>query len=119
MPSKTAIQPHSLFKATVKTDLFGGQGKVQVWDLLSQRDAGPFKASLWCELEAGGRVGSHIQEHYDELILCLSGAGMAKVGDECFALAPGIQVFLKQGDKLEISAESAQALIYLIIKVKS
>lgn len=119
MYSKTDIKPHPLFKSVSKNDLFGGQGIVQVWDLQAQREAGPFKASLWCRLEANGIVGPHIQENYDELILCISGSGNATINHECFALAPGIQVFLKRGKVLEIKAESTQPLIYLIIKVEA
>lgn len=119
MLTETKLQPHPLFKAKLNNELFGGKGEVKVWNLLAQRQLGGFKACLWCELEAGGVVGKHYQELYDELIICVSGEGTATINDECFALESGIPVFIKKGQTLDLKAGSNQELIYLIIKVES
>ncbi len=116
MNSNEGLKPSARFKPITKTDLFSGKGSIKIWDLKAQREAGPFKASLWCELEAGGQIGRHHQEHCDEIVLCLSGFGTATIGHECFGLEPGVQVFLKQGQLLSIKAGTQQSLIYLIIK---
>ena len=118
MSTETKLQPHPLFKAKLNKELFGGKGEVKVWNLFARRQLGGFKACLWCELKAGGAVGKHYQESYDELIICISGAGTATVNGECFAFESGIPVFLKRGQTLELKAGSKQALIYLIIKVE-
>ena len=118
MSTETKLQPHPLFKVKLKEELFGGKGEVKVWNLLAQRLMGGFKACLWCELEAGGAVGKHYQESYDELIICISGAGTATINGECFAFESGIPVFLKMGQTLELRAGSKQALVYLIVKIE-
>ncbi len=100
-----------------RRDLFRGQGEVKVWDLIGQREAGAFKAALWCELEAGGRVGGHVQEVCPELVVCLGGRGEAWVGEVCHSLAPGGCVYLPLGATLRLCASGEGPLFYLILKV--
>lgn len=99
-----------------RRDLFGGHGRVDVWNLL-RRQAPPFTAVLACELEAGGRVGRHVQEHYPEIVVGIEGLGEAIVGKQQHALRPGDVVYLALGETLELINHSDEApLQYLIIK---
>jgi quercetin dioxygenase-like cupin family protein len=101
---------------SVRNDLFGGHGEVRVWSLLAGR-APPFTAALSCELEAGGHVGRHVQEHYPEIVIGLEGRGEARVGGQPRPLEPGELVYLPLGEVLEIINLDAEApLRYLIIK---
>ena len=63
----------------VRESLFGGCGRVLVWNLLGRRAAPPFTAVLSCVLEEKGRVGRHVQDEYDEIIVGLTGYGEARV----------------------------------------
>ena len=101
----------------VKRDLFHGQGAVLLWDILGGQPAEPFKAALWCELEAGGQVGAHRQQAHPELVICLSGAGWATVNTQRHKLSPGRCVFLPLGALLSLSADAEAPMSYLIIKV--
>ena len=111
------LRPASHFPAPhLRADLFGGQGIVQLWSLIHPERAEPFKAALWCELEPGGSVGAHRQEHYPELILCLSGEGSARIGPRWFSFLPGVCLHLPLGEILALRAGNAAPLVYLIIK---
>jgi quercetin dioxygenase-like cupin family protein len=104
----------------VRSDLFGGHGEVRVWNLLLGEGAPPFTAVLACELEAGGRVGRHVQGHYPELIIGLEGRGEARVAGEPRPLEPGDVVYLPLGDTLELANHSSEEpLRYLIIKARA
>lgn len=98
-------------------DLFGGNGRVLVWDLLRDKAALPFRAVLSCELEANGRVGGHVQETYDEIVVGLTGYGEARVDGKAQAFGPGAVVHLPLGSALELINEAPdKPLRYLIIK---
>ena len=60
-------------------DLFGGQGAVDIWNLRASASP-PFSASLWCSLEPNGFVGRHRQQDDPEIVICLSGEGIATIG---------------------------------------
>lgn len=99
--------------------LFGGEGSVFVWDLLGSKKAAPFGAVLACELEAGGRVGRHVQEHMPEIVIGLSGDGVAIVDGDAQELGPGAVVHLPLGSVLAIENVSPEMpLRYLIIKAR-
>lgn len=102
----------------MRENLFGGQGRVQVWSLL-EGQAPPFTAALACELEAGGRVGRHVQDNCPEIVIGLGGLGEAVVGKQQWALRPGDVVYLPLGEVLEIINHSSdEALRYLIVKAE-
>ena len=101
-----------------RRELFNGSGAVQLWDLLGRAQAAPFSAALWCELEAGGRVGQHRQQAHPELIICLAGAGLAIVNEQQHKLQPGACVFLPFGALLSLSAAEEGPMSYLIIKAE-
>ncbi len=97
--------------------LFGGRRAVRVWDLLGARPLAPFAAALACELEPGGAVGAHVQEHFPEVVLVVEGAGRAWVSGVERALSPGSAVSLPLGETLAIENGSDDApLRYLIVK---
>jgi quercetin dioxygenase-like cupin family protein len=96
--------------------LFGGTGKVRVWALLEAPDP-PFTAALACELEPGASVGAHVQEHFPELVIGISGAGTATVNGVALPLGGGSVVELPLGQTLAIANGSRDVpLRYLIIK---
>lgn len=105
----------------IRTDLFGGTGEVRVWNLLADRRAPPFTAVLSCELDPGGRVGRHVQEHFPEIVVGLEGRGEARVADhQPQPLEPGEVVHLPLGKALEIrNLSSDEPLRYLIIKTRA
>jgi quercetin dioxygenase-like cupin family protein len=93
---------------------------VSVWDLLGDVEAAPFSAVLSCELDPGGRVGAHRQEHDPEILVGLEGDGDARVDGEVRALTPGAVVHLPLRSVLEIENRSSDApLRYLIIKARA
>ena len=103
----------------VREALFGGRGRVQVWDMLGKRDATPFAAVLACELEPGGAVGDHVQQEYPELVICLDGEGVARVDGAPHPLGPGELVFLALGSVLALENTSRELpLHYLIVKAQ-
>lgn len=100
-----------------RAELFGGKGTVTVWNLLGRLQAPPFTAVLSCELEAGGSVGRHHQEHFPEIVVGLEGDGAAVVDGEEQALRAGDVVFLPLGSSLALENRSAvDVLRYLIVK---
>jgi glyoxylate utilization-related uncharacterized protein len=99
--------------------LFGGRASVRVWNLAASPML-PFTALLACELEPGGRVGEHLQEHYPETVIVIEGLGEARLSGERVALAAGSVLFLPLGETLAIDNGSTSApLRYLIIKATS
>jgi quercetin dioxygenase-like cupin family protein len=100
--------------------LFGGEGAVHVWNLLGASEAPPFSAVLSCELDPGGRVGAHVQEHDPEIVVGLEGDGEATVNERALPLGPGDVVHLPLGAVLSIRNRSAEApLRYLIVKARA
>ena len=121
--SKQELSPTSALRTApnfpepfLRSELFGGRGAVRLWSLIHPEHADPFKAALWCELEPGGSVGAHRQEHYPELILCLSGEGSARIGSQWVSFLPGVCLHLPLGELLALRAGDAAPLVYLIIK---
>jgi len=103
----------------LRKDMFGGVGTVKVWNLL-RRKSEPFVAALACELEPGGRVGSHRQQEFPEIVIGIAGLGEAVVNDQQFGLRPGDVVHLPLGDSLQIINHSeTEPLQYLIIKARA
>ncbi|MCA9653799.1 MAG: hypothetical protein H6712_12725 [Myxococcales bacterium] len=104
----------------VRESLFGGHGRVLVWNLLGKRAAPPFTAVLSCVLEEKGRVGPHVQEEFDEIVVGLTGYGEAKVDGKARPFGPGAVVHLPLGSTLELVNEAPdQPLRYLIIKAQA
>ena len=100
-------------------DLFGGQGSVDIWNLRSM-NCPPFSAALWCSLEPNGYVGRHRQQEDPEIVICLSGEGVATIGKTPHQLNRGVMVYLSFGQILSIRNTSEDhSLEYLIIKAKS
>ncbi len=101
---------------SVRKNLFGGNGEVLVWNLLRGK-APPFEAVLSCQLEAGGHVGPHVQEEFDEIVVGLAGYGEARVDNKAQAFGPGAVVYLPLGSTLQLFNEAPdKSLDYLIIK---
>ena len=102
-----------------RTDLFGGEKTVHVWNLLGRAAAPPFSAVLSCELDPGGLVGAHVQQQDPEIVIGLEGNGEAQVNQASYALGPGDVVYLPLGATLAIVNHSDEApLRYLIIKAE-
>jgi mannose-6-phosphate isomerase-like protein (cupin superfamily) len=105
------IEPH------LRKDLFGGRGEVRVWNLMGNRAMPPFAAVLACELAPGGKVGSHLQQSADEIVVITEGEGTAHVDGEPQALMPGTVVWLPLGKHLKLeNGSQAAPLRYLIVK---
>lgn len=103
----------------VRESLFGGCGRVLVWDLLRGRAAAPFTAVLSCVLEENGRVGQHVQQEHDEIVVGLTGHGEARVDGKPLPFGPGAVVYLPLGSALELVNEAPdRELRYLIIKAE-
>lgn len=108
-------------QASVRMNLFGGHGEVRVWNLLADRPlpTKPFTAVLSCELEPGGTVGRHVQEHFPEIVIGLDGEGEATVDGQPYPLTTGEVVHLPLGAVLELRNRSeASPLRYLIVKAR-
>jgi quercetin dioxygenase-like cupin family protein len=102
----------------VRHDLFGGTGAVKVYNL-ARAPIPPFTAALWCELDPGGSVGRHRQDHFPEIVIGIEGDGEATVGDQAHPLVPGSVVHLPLGSVLSLRNNDGQApLRYLIIKAQ-
>jgi mannose-6-phosphate isomerase-like protein (cupin superfamily) len=103
----------------VQEQLFGGNGTVRVW-ALTATPALPFTAVLACELEPGASVGAHVQEHYPEIVIAVSGSGRVWVNDVARGFDPGQVVELAQGHTLAIrNLSNTEPLRYLIIKAQA
>lgn len=103
----------------VHENLFGGQGEVRVEDLLGGDALGTFTAVLRCELAPGGSVGRHVQEHFPELVVGISGEGVAHVDHAALPLVAGSAVPLPLGSTLAIDNHSdVEPLRYMIIKTR-
>ncbi len=103
----------------VHENLFGGQGEVRVEDLLGDAALGAFTAVLRCELAPGGNVGRHVQEHFPELVIGISGEGIARVDDAALPLVAGSVVQLPLGSTLAIDNHSdVEPLRYMIVKTQ-
>lgn len=102
-------------RADRREALFGGEGVVRVWDLGGR--VGALSAVLFCELEPGGRVGKHVQQRDDEVIVVLEGEAVIFVDGSAHACGRGSAVPLGFGQALEIDNASPSAPVrYLIVK---
>jgi uncharacterized cupin superfamily protein len=91
---------------------------VRVWDL-APSPALPFAAVLACELEPGGSVGTHLQEHFSEIVIGVEGLGSLLVNGAPAELRPGSVAELPLGHTLSITNQSGDApLRYLIVKAR-
>ena len=116
------LAPHGLWNRALAHDvrqaLFGGTGAVRVWALVEAPTL-PFSAVLACELEPGASVGAHLQEHFSELVVAISGRGSVSVSGASAAFDEGAVVELARGAVLSITNESSsEPLRYLIIKAQ-
>ena len=106
-------RPHDVREA-----LFGGRKRVRVWDL-APGPAAPFSAVLACELEAGGSVGTHLQEFFPEIVIGVEGSGSVETNGVHSTFEGGSVVELPQGHTLAITNGSAtEPLRYLIVKAR-
>lgn len=100
----------------VRQSLFGGSRAVRVWSLVASPRV-PFAAVLACELDPGGRVGTHVQEVHAELVIVVEGEGRVTVNGAVALVVPGAVVELPLGETLAIeNGSDDQPLRYLIIK---
>lgn len=107
-------RPHDTRQA-----LFSGRAAVRVWNLVPRPEA-PFSAVLACELEPGGSVGTHVQEHFPEIVVGISGRGVARVNGEPRQLLAGSVIELALGKTLALENGSAdEPLRYLIVKANA
>ena len=91
---------------------------MRVWDL-APNAAAPFAAVLACELEPGGSVGAHVQEHFPEIVIGVEGTGSVQVNGARAELVGGRVVELPLGHTLAITNESERdPLRYLIVKAR-
>ncbi|MFO0664063.1 MAG: cupin domain-containing protein [Polyangiaceae bacterium] len=102
----------------MRTNLFGGQGEVRVWQLLGAV-VPPFDCALACELEPKGSVGTHVQQTSSELVFFLEGEGEVLVSKEVVSVGPGAIVGLLLGASLAIRNIGDIPLRYLIIKAST
>ena len=101
-----------------QTDLFGGTGTVDIWNL-ARGNMLPFTTALWCTLEPKGSVGRHRQQEDAEVVLCISGDGLAKVGQTIHRMQTGTLVFLPFGEILSLqNSSSTESLSYVILKAQ-
>jgi quercetin dioxygenase-like cupin family protein len=109
------VDPLDPSRASVRSELFGGRGAVRVWDLGARTP--PFTAVLFCELDPGGRVGAHRQEHDPEIVVVVAGEAVIYVDGQAHACVPGTAVPLPLGAVLEIdNASTERPVRYLIVK---
>jgi quercetin dioxygenase-like cupin family protein len=100
--------------------LFGGKGEVLVWDLMGRARLAPFTAVLACELAPGGRVGTHRQQQYPEIVVITSGEGTAELDGAACPISEGAVLALPLGSTLALTNGSSDApLRYLIIKAEA
>jgi uncharacterized cupin superfamily protein len=104
-------------RASVRHALFGGAGTVRVWDLGGATP--PFTAVLFCELDPGGRVGEHVQEADQEVVIVVAGEAILAVDRRPHSAIPGTAVALPLGSTLSIdNASTTESVRYLIVKAK-
>lgn len=102
-----------------RTALFGGLHCVRVWNLPFDACA-PFTATLACELEPAGTVGTHVQQDDAELVHILEGEGVAVVNGVPRSVLPGSVVALPFGSTLALeNATTDRPLRYLITKARA
>jgi quercetin dioxygenase-like cupin family protein len=100
----------------VRHALFGGSQDVRVWNLVANPGP-PFAAVLACELDPGGRVGVHVQEHHAEVVIVVEGDARVSVNGLVSTVGPGGVIELPLGDSLAIENGSKDRPVrYLIIK---
>jgi mannose-6-phosphate isomerase-like protein (cupin superfamily) len=100
-----------------RSNLFGGEGEVLIWNLMGARPMFPFTALLLCELSPNGSVGAHVQQASHEMLLVVEGQGVATVGTTNHPLEPGAVIHLPLGERLALQNSSPdRGLRYLIIK---
>ena len=105
-------------RATIRHDLFGGSGAVRVWDLGATTP--PFTAVLMCELDPGGRVGEHVQQTDQEVIVLISGEAVLYVDRRARGCVPGDAVALPLGSTLSIdNASPTLSVRYVIVKART
>ncbi|HMR07664.1 MAG TPA: hypothetical protein PKA88_17900 [Polyangiaceae bacterium] len=114
--------PAQLFDRSLPHDareaLFGGKATVRVWNL-GAAPLPPFTATLGCELDPGGSVGTHVQQEFAEIVVGISGDGRATVSGDEQLLQGGSVVQLPLGATLAIeNASASEPLRYLIIKAR-
>jgi quercetin dioxygenase-like cupin family protein len=104
-------------RASVRNALFGGTGAVRVWDLGATTP--PFTAVLYCELDPGGRVGEHVQEADQEVVIVVAGEAVLYVDGRARASVPGDAVALPLGSRLSIdNASPTDPVRYVIVKAR-
>jgi mannose-6-phosphate isomerase-like protein (cupin superfamily) len=102
-----------------RRELFSGRGAVRVWNLAAGEPRAPFAAVLACELEPAGSVGTHVQEHFAEIVVVLEGRGTARVDGVPRPIEPGALVELPLGKTLALeNGSELEPLRYLIIKAR-
>jgi uncharacterized cupin superfamily protein len=116
-PRHAATMRKGLGHPARREDLFGGHGEVLVWDLLGAASIAPFTAVLACELSPGGRVGTHLQEQFDEIVVVTEGEGSAELDGVACPVGAGSLLALPLGSTLAITNGSTEhPLRYLIVK---
>jgi len=98
-------------------NLFGGAGRLGVWDLLKTQAARSFTAALRCELDPAASVDRHKQEHFPEIMICLSGQGLVEINGISQLFHAGSVAHLPSGAVLAIQNRAPDvALTYLVVK---
>jgi len=79
----------------------------------------PQIAYTWVEIYAGYGMPRHLHEDVDQFTYIVSGAGEAVVGDEHFAVRPGIAYRAPAMQEHEIRNVGSEPLTYVEVKVPS
>ena len=104
--------------ASVRSNLFGGEGTVTTWSGLPP-NAAPFSAAIWCELSPSGRIGAHRQQRDSEILIGVEGSGNIEVGQQRHVLKRGSVVYVPFGESLQIRNQSTtDPLTYVIVKAQ-
>ena len=75
---------------------------------------------LACELAPGGKVGTHRQEHYPEIVVVTEGEGTAELDGVASPIGIGSAIALPLGSTLALAnGSSEQPLRYLIVKARA
>jgi quercetin dioxygenase-like cupin family protein len=104
--------------ADIRKALFGGTGEVSVSNLVATPPA-PFDCALGCVLSPGGSVGTHVQSECAELVIVISGTGVATVAGADVPLRAGVTVAVPLGATLAFQADDIEPLYYVIVKAKA